>query len=159
MRNVTFQPKSSKAKIRGWRAFQEALSPGAPGPPSVGPEAGSSLTLKGAQRRLEVSLLAKSGRAEPAPGAAGAHRRRPRAGCSSRGTPWGERSRAWGNRISSPPGRGCSARPHKAPFVEGPGSCAGRSGRTIAQCCRPPDQALSVTPRPPKARKPGGAFL
>ena len=161
MRNVTFQPKPSKAKNRGWRAFQEALSPGAPGPASVGPrypEAGSSLALKGVQRRLEVSLLAKSGRAEPAPGAAGAHRR-PRAGCRSHGTPWGERSRTWGNRISSPLGRGCSARPHKAPFVKGPVSGAERSRRTIAQCCRPPGQALPVTPRPPKARKPGGAFL
>ena len=102
MRNVTFQPKPSKAKNRGWRAFQEALSPGAPGPPSVGPrypEAGSSLALKGVQRRLEVSLLAKSGRAEPAPGAAGAHRR-PRAGCRSHGTPWGERSRTWAEQCS-----------------------------------------------------------
>lgn len=122
MRNVTFQPKPSKAKNRGWRAFQEALSPGAPGPPSVGPrypEAGSSLALKGAQRRLEVSLLAKSGRAEPAPGAAGAHRR-PRAGCRCTGRP--------GEREAGPEGTGfprllgAAARPGRTrpPLWRGP---------------------------------------
>lgn len=66
VRNATFQAKPSKVKDRGWRAFQEAPFPGAPGPPSVGPRYGGWLLprAQGAQRRLGVSLLAKSVRAE-----------------------------------------------------------------------------------------------
>ena len=63
---VTLEAKPSKAKDRGWRAFQEAPFPGAPGPPSVGPRYRGWLLPRAqwAQRRLEVSLLAKPVRAE-----------------------------------------------------------------------------------------------
>lgn len=107
------------------------------------------LCARWARRRLEVRFLRKLAGLQLAPGGGG---RTLKAEAGLRGMPRGERSWAWGNRISSPPGR-------TGPLCGGPSSCADPSPRTIAQCCRPPGQALRVTLRPPKARKPGGAFL
>lgn len=114
---------SRPTQARGWRAFQEAPSPRAAGPPS----------LRGALRRLTPpshcggSALAcafASCGARRGPSwrpARRAHSEGEGPAAARTGRP-GERSWAWGNRISSPLGRGRSAQPHKAPFVEGGGA-------------------------------------
>lgn len=103
--NVPLQPRPGQAKERDWGAFQLVLWPGASGWPFLNASVSwGELLLRAhwARRWLEVSLPAKAGRA-----GVGARRQRrtPKGQGQAAGLHWEERSWAWGNRISSPPGR------------------------------------------------------
>lgn len=170
MWNVTL-PAQRRAKRR--RGAVSAPSPGASGWPfrsSAWASRGRLLPrAQWARRRLAVSLPAKAGRAWAGRAGAGAP-----GGAARRAHTEGQGRAAWlvarhapGRRGAGPGGTGfprllgAAARGLAAqgPLCGGPSSCADPSQRTIAQCCRPPGQALQAAPRPPKAREPGGAFL
>lgn len=142
------------------RAGLFVVAPGHPG-------AGSSLALSGLGAGWQFRFLrrlAGPGLGEPelAPRAA----RRAHTEGQGRAA-WLVARHAPGRRGAGPGGTGfprllgAAARGLAAqgPLCGGPSSCADPSQRTIAQCCRPPGQALQAAPRPPKAREPGGAFL
>lgn len=164
VQNVTFQHCGSKAEERGWRASQKA-----PSPPTLGltfrlgnlRQAPPTCSVGPAQARSYASCIlhpAKAGRAG-AGACRGAHCSR-RSGCGVALNAVGKEKLGLGEQdFLTSWARPAPAWPHKAPFVEGPCFCADQSQRTIAQFCGPPGPALPATPRRPKARKPGGAFL
>lgn len=122
MRNVIFQPKPSKAKNRGWRRKPSLAWSPRPALVRASTQRGwlFSRAQGGAQRRLEVSLLAKSGRAEPAPGRRAHTEEGLGQAAAHLGTPW---EREAGPRETEFPlaswafPLGPAA---QAPFVEGP---------------------------------------
>lgn len=152
--NITFQPGPDQAKERGRSAFQLVLWLGASGWPflsawvSWGQAPPFALSGLGAGGRFRfLRRLAVAGLAGPKlQGQAARLHREERSGPRGTGFP----------RLLGAAAPGLAA---QGPLCGGPSSWADPSQRTIAQCCRPPGQALRATPRPPKARKPGGAFL